>query len=328
MLALLLTLATGQDLANTPFEALTLRFDTRYDVIDWGDERHRLQNSALVAAQIDLFADVDLAIMAVTGDTFTSRWSTWRDLNGGEPERMSLSLRHLWLQRDFGPIGVQIGALSPVKGRVSTSGLEDLGWIDGARVVWTSPKGVQIEAVGGSLTDPDEPDLFIRDRRADYAELEISAPLPAYLEVEAAAVILQEGRYLKGELGWDPTWEGDRAISLRGELGVEVRTGGILAVLGARSDVGVLLTGRDAAADRLDVRVLYRHVDTDYGLYGALSEDFYQFGSELRVRADGDIDNKGRLSWNLRYIAPLSAELLPRFDAGLSVRLTLRREEA
>jgi len=99
MLALLLSLAHAQALDDTPLEALTLRFDTRYDVIDWGADAQRLQNSALVAAQVDLLADVDLAVMASTGSRFQSRWSTWHDLNGGEPERMALSLRQLYLER-------------------------------------------------------------------------------------------------------------------------------------------------------------------------------------------------------------------------------------
>ncbi|MFT6821463.1 MAG: hypothetical protein ACJATT_005293 [Myxococcota bacterium] len=323
---LLLSAALAQNLQNTPIEALTLRFDTRYDNIDGGRSRHRLQNSALVAAQVDLALGIDLAVMAVTGDRFQSRWSTWRDLNGDEPERMSLSLRQLYLERTFGDFRVQIGSLSPVKGRVSTSGLEDLGWIDGGRVVYGKPEAVQIEAVLGSLTDPDEPDVFIRRRQLDYAEIEVSVALPHNVEAEVAGHLLQDGRYVKAEVGWVFTSADDRSFSVRAEGGIELRQGAFLGIIGARSDMGVLLTGNTDYADRLDLRLTLRHVDADYGLFGALSEDFYQFGTEFRVRANGDIDSNGIVSWNVRAIAPLSVDLLPRFDAGLSIRLKLSRE--
>jgi len=323
---LLAGLAWGQDLSDTPVEALTLRFDTRYDVIDWGRDAHRLQNSALVAFQVDLVAGLDLAGMASTGPRFTSRWSTWHDLKGGEPQRMALSLRQLYLQRWLGPVRIQAGSLPPVKGQVSTSGLEDLGWIDGVRVELHRPSGFVIEAVGGALTDVDEPDLFIRRRRLDYAELEVGHPLPAGLSMEAATHLLDDGVYVKAELGFERFDDVGRGVELRAESGVEARGGGVLAVVGGRTDLGAWMGGSGRFRGRVELSGLCRHVSASYGLFGALSEDFYQFGTECRARLDADLDRQGRLGLSLRYIGPVSQGLAARFDASLTARLRLRRD--
>ena len=328
MLLLLLSHALAVPLQDTPIQALTLRFDTRYDVIDWGADENRLQNSALVAFQVDLFAGVDLAGMASTGPRFQSRWSTWRDLNGEEPERMALLPRQLYLERWFADdVRIQAGSVPPVKGDVSTSGLEDIGWIDGIRAELHRPSGFVIEGVGGSLTDVDEPDLFIRERRLDYAELETGHPLPAGFEWESAYHWIGGGHYLQAEAGWSGEAADGRAGELRIEGAIELATGATQAVVGGRTDLGVLITGNPTWEDRLELRAHCRWVDPDYGLFGTLAEDFYQFGTECRVRLDGDFDTAGRLGWNLRYIAPIGPGLAPRFDAVLSARLKLRRTE-
>lgn len=328
MLVLLALTALGQSLEDTPIEALTLRFDTRYDVIDWGRAEHRLQNSALVAFQVDLFAGIDLAGMASTGPRFTSRWSTWHDLRGDEPDRMALSLRQLYLERWFGDaVRLQAGALSPVKGDVSTSGLEDLGWIDGMRGEWHH-QGFVLELVGGSLTDTDEPDLFIRRRELDYAEIELGQDLPRGFEVEVAAHLLGVVPYAKSEVGWTGVDADGRQLTLRLEGGVNLDDGATTAIASLRTDLGVLITAREGWEERAALRALCRWVDPAYGELGALSEDFYQFGTECRVRVSGKLDERGILGWDLRYIAPVSEGLLPRFDAALTAKLKLNREDS
>ena len=326
MLLQLFLATTAVALEQTPLESVTLRADTRYDNIDWGDERDRLQNSALVAFTLDLFWDVDLAAMATTGDDFTSRWATYRDLQGGDPERMALSARQLYLQRWFGPVRLQAGSLAPVKGAASASGLEDLGWIDGVRGEVHAESGFVVEVVGGSLTDVDEPDLFIRERALDYGELELGTPLPLGFEAEAAAHHLGENTYAKTELGWSD--EAGRWPTWRVEGGVNLQQGAFLGV--AQTEVDVLFgpTGNESLKERIEFTGRCRLVQEEYGVFGALSEDFYQFGAECMTRLDGKIDNRRIVSWNVRYIAPMSPDLLPRFNIGLTTKLKLDRPES
>ena len=319
-----MALALGNPLDDGPVESLTLRFDSRYDRIDAGRQADRLQNSALVSFTTDLVAGVQLAGMAVTGDDFTSRWHTWYDLNGGDEARMALALRQLYLQRWFGPVRLQAGSLAPVKGSVSTTGLEDLGWIDGVRAEVHSDAGGVIEVVGGSLTDPDEPDLFLRQRRLDYGELEAGHPLSLGFEAEAAVHVLGEAVYPKAELSWRGT-ERLEALELRLEGAIEARSGATQAAAGVWTDVGRLVTDRAGWHGRFRPQATCRWVDPDYGVFGSLSEDFYQFGGECRLRARGRIDPKGYLSWDVRYIAPVTADLVPRFDVRLTLKLALER---
>ena len=327
MVALLVALAMGRPLEGGPVESLTLRFDSRYDRIDGGRQAHRLQNSALVSFTTDLVGGVQLAGMAVTGDDFTSRWHTWYDLRDGDTERMALALRQLYLQRWFGPIRVQAGSLAPVKGSVSTTGLEDLGWIDGVRVEAHGSKGSVVEVVAGALTDPDEPDLFLRQRRLDYGELEVGQQLPGGLGAEVAVHVLGEAVYPRAELSW--SGEGRLAAVLaRVEGAVEAIGGGTQGAAGVWMDVGQLATEREVWHRRLRTQASCRWVDPAYGTFGALSEDFYQFGGECRVRARGEVDPGGYLAWDVRYIAPVTADLVPRFDVGLTLKLSLERGAA
>jgi hypothetical protein len=66
-------------------------------------------------------------------------------------------------------------------------------------------------------------------------------------------------------------------------------------------------------------------VDPGFGVFGALAEDFYQFGGECRLRARGRVDPNEYLSWDLRYIAPVTPDLVPRVDVGLTLKLALER---
>ena len=324
MLPLLLTAALAQDAERDGvIDALTLRFDSRYDNIDGGRERERLQNSALVAFRVDTVAGVDLAGMASTGDDFTSRWSTWRDLRGGEPERMALSLRQLYVQRWFGAVRAQAGSLSPVKGAVSTSGLEDLGWIDGVRLEGHHPSGVTVEGVAGSLTDIEEPDLFLRRRALDYGEVELDVALPSGFEVQSAYHQLGGLPYLKAELGWRHEDPLGTIAALRWEAGLQLADARPLVLVQARVDPAGLLPIDERLRDWVALRGMVRRVDPDYGPFGALSEDFYQFGTELHARLDGDLEPNDRLGYSVRYITGLSGELLPRLDIALTARLRL-----
>lgn len=155
-----------------PLRHATLRFDSRYDRIHAPDGAHCLQNSALVGAEIETLLDTDLVVMAVTGDDYTSRWSSYHGLSDSDQtDPMALSLRQLYLERWLGPARVQAGSLAPIKGAASTSGLEDLGWIDGLRAQAEVASGLVLEGVGGSLADLDTPDLFLRQRSLNYGEL-------------------------------------------------------------------------------------------------------------------------------------------------------------
>lgn len=309
-----------------PLKHATLRFDSRYDRIHEVGGAHRLQNSALVGAEVETLAQVDLVVMAVTGEDYTSRWSSYRDLSGqGQIDSMALSLRQLYLERHFGPARVQAGSLAPVKGAASTSGLEDLGWIDGLRAQAEVVEGLVVEGVGGSLADLDTPDLFVRQRRLNYGELEATWEPAAGWELESAGVVIDQARVLRGEVGWSAPREWTAPLELRGEVGGNLATRGTQLVARLETDLLEWVLDHPQAVGRMRLRTHLRHVDPRYGRLGALSEDFYQYGTELMARLDGRIDRHGVVSWTVRRIEALTPGNAPRTDAGLTVRLDVAR---
>ncbi len=77
---------------------------------------------------------------------------------------------------------------------------------------------------------------------------------------------------------------------MRAEFGANVRNGATQAVVGTWSDLLFALSGRDALAGRLEVEARIRWVDPEFGRFGALSEDFYQFGAQATLRLDGALE--------------------------------------
>ncbi len=146
-------------------------------------------------------------------------------------------------------------------------------------------------------------------------------------ELESAGVVLAQDRVLRGEVGWSAPEEWTAPLALRCELGGNLATRGTQLVARLETDLLQWVADHPQVVGRMRLRSHVRHVDPRYGRLGALSEDFYQPGTELMARLDGRIDQRGVVSWNVRRIEALTPGNAPRTDAGLTVRLDVARTD-
>lgn len=288
------------------------RFDLRYDRIESDPRRQRLQGAIRLGVVIDVRDLVDVRVDASTGTRYTSRWSTLHDFEGGSPGELPMFVRRLYLQRRWGNVRAQLGAIPPIKGVASSTGIEADGWIDGGRLEWSTGRTI-FELVVGGLHDLNTPNVFTREQHINYAELEITHSVSEGLIAEISTEHFSEDTFVRGEL----RWSGDRWLGGGFKAGVEG-----LTALERPTGIGGVTLGLSplAWADRgwdrwLSLRVWYAHIDRDMGRRGQLADDFIQVGNALSVFADGDITET--LGWFGRAVVSDS----PRYTAGLSLRL-------
>ncbi|MCA9547223.1 MAG: hypothetical protein KC613_22630 [Myxococcales bacterium] len=276
--------------------------------------KQRVQGAVRLGASLDVLGWFDLYGHVSTGATYTSRWSTLYDLEGGDPSEFPLYFRRLWVERRWGVTRVQLGAIPPIKGIASSTGIDADGWIDGARLEFDEG-GTSVEFVAGALRELDRPNVFNRDRSPNYYELELTQQISRALLVEASFEKLDDGDFLRGEVRvdldtWLPVRVGAEGIyDPRRETGI----GGVTLASDALAALG------DAWRDRLNLRIWYAYIAPDVGLRGAVADDFVQFGHALSLFAKGRLTDTGALGWFARGVWSKT----PRITAGLS--LSVRR---
>ena len=192
--------------AQTTLEDVQLRVETRYDNVDQGRVRDRLQGAIRLGLRANFNNVFDLVTFLTTGDKYTSRWSTFRNYAGAEiPDPLNLHLRQVYLQVLRDDFRIQAGAIPPVKNVVSPTGLEPVGWIDGARFEWFNASNGTVELVIGRLGSLDTPNAFARPLPfidpsiLNYFELEISQQVGTHFRIEASAEHFIEP-YIRGEI--------------------------------------------------------------------------------------------------------------------------------
>lgn len=299
-------------------EAVQLELGTRYDLVfQPGKERNRLQGHLRLRFTLDTVLGVKLKGFTSTGDKFTSKYGTFYNFNDPDarPE-FTIHFRQLYLERKFPWFAVQLGAVPPVKDRVSSTGLFSKGWIDGLRVNVPVPLGV-VEVVAGSLTDLDNPNLFSRDHEANYLEAEVSLKPLTWLGVEASVEHLAGETYARAEMRcWlDPLPR--RPLELAAEAVVNLENGAVDAGFTAAMDL--LVWAGSPHRDRLELTLMQTYVDPDIGRRGELTEDFYKHGHLTTVILSGVILKEHGLKWFQESL--LSDE--PRLKVGLSVSYSL-----
>lgn len=292
-------------------EAFSFRWDTRYDNVDLGAEKDRLQGSVRLGLTIDVWSWFDVVGFASTGDSYTSRWTTLYDfIEGGSGADFSVYFRRLYLQKAWDGGRVQLGAIPPIKNIASGTGLNASGWVDGGRLelYWRT---LTVEAVTGSIRDLDTPDLFSRGLTYNFAELETTWDIASNLTLEATAEWLADEIYLRAEGRVSP-WPG-HDLEIRGELIANVHRAVPAGDVALVFDPVQWATGEP---DRLVVQLHYRYLDPDIGLRGALVDDFFIYGHAATIEMEGHLLAEGAVHWFSRAIFAHQ----PRFLVGLGLR--------
>ncbi len=292
-----------------------LKLDARYDNSDGGD-LERIQGAVRAGLTVALYDAVDVAGFLCTGSKFSSRWNDLRNLSDpGEDKPFDISLRQLYLMKKFGRCRFQLGAIPPVKNLVSSTGLSDEGWIDGARFeIETGLNGV-LEFVAGSITDLEKPGVFSRDFDFNYAEIELSQRIAGSIIAEMSVEYFDDETYLRGELRTELQPFADRSVELAAEGMANLDDTGHAVGLGAEADLLHWLTGK--YKNRITLKLLYTYLHPEIGARGKLIEDFSTLGDSLSVQLHGNLYKRYGLKWFSKTIVAED----PRFYIGISSAL-------
>ena len=304
--------------AQTVLRDVDLRFDTRYDNIDNGRIEERLQGAIRLGLRVDFNGFMDLVAFMSTGNKFTSRWSTLRDYNGGQDaDPLAPRIRHVYLQKVYKHFRIQAGAIPPVKNVVSPTGLEPVGWIDGARFEWYNAESSAIELVIGrlgSLRTPNafaRPTPFLSPQKINYVELEASQQVTEQIRLEGSA------EYFK-----DPFLRGEIRLNTKSDIETIAEA---LVILDSRVfktgltvQFDVLKTLFDGQPDRLTLMVNHAYKDDAIGLRGQLADDFFTFGHSVTIKPAGTLSKLWGLRWAVEAIFAEQPDTLDPELASLS----------
>jgi len=287
--------------------------ETRYDNLDWGRERNRIQSALRVWTHVDLGKGLSARVLGSSGSRFQSRWSTATDF---EPPRerqyMEIFVRQMYLQYDHEKWRLQLGVIPPIKNAASSTGLEASGWLDGIRVTNEINDGFIAEFVVGGLNNLDEPNAFTRPRRLNYAEIELTKQWNDQIGAELSAEIVDRQAYSKMEFSYKKDNMLPRFVA---ELLLNASDETISIGLSAQQDLNRLISGRSNSG--VNVFLLYSYVDEKIGLRGTLADDFYAFGHAFKVELEGPLSRKSGLGWFARQVFMSPS----RSTAGIRVTL-------
>ena len=276
--------SAGSARAEVALPRPDLRVDLRYDVIDGGAVRDRLQTALRYRQRVELRDQWALVGFVSTGDDFASRWVTLADFRRGndDTDPFRPRLRQLFVEYRSEHLRAQAGVIPPVKAVISPTGLDPVGWIDGARLEWFNAPDGTVEMVVGRLGEVDEPDLFARRTvwtepdRANYLEIESSQQIVPWLRIETSLEVLHDV-YLRGEIRWTPNpW-----FELFTEALHNTATGAVN--YGTTVVVDPLAHLLPHAAERTEVALNHSYIGRDIGLRGELADDFFTYGHSVTL---------------------------------------------
>ena len=306
-----------------------VRVDARYDTIEGGTVRERLQGALRVEQRSTFFDTVDLVLFVATGDAFSSRWVTLHDFRPGEDavDPFRPHLRQVYLQVRRPRFRLQLGAIPPVKAVISPTGLDPAGWIDGARFEWYNAPGGTVEFVAGRLGSIETPSVFARPfplarpARVNYGEVEVSQHVRPWLRLEGSVEYLHDP-YVRSEVRWIPS----ETEELFAEVLYNLDTGTVNYGTTLSAAPFSALLGGNGMHTTLELRHAFK--GEEIGLRGVLSDDFVTFGhsitATLTVHLARTLGLRGRVEGLLAEWPdpePRRGDVYTRLKVGIGWRL-------
>lgn len=289
--------------------------DGRYDRIDNTDEnlQSRLQDRIRMGFTFDAFGKFELVGLAETGPAYGNAWGMIHDFNDETNTEQKLYFRRLYIEKSFKNTTIQAGSLEGIDS-IGIANTPSSGWIDGISAKIKSGNA-DIKVVVGSLYDSNNPDVFSRKRKLNFAEIEISKKLFEELLVEAGYERFEDD-FLKGKMTLDLSKLGAPMVKLFANVLYDIQENVSNYDIGASIDVLEIFNSSYKNYLKLDVFV--SHLDPGMNFRNSLYTAYFQDGTNLVVRLSGKIDKKGRFKWSLRNMYGKNGN---RFDAGISIRL-------
>ena len=264
-------------LAANPFQAQT-ELSLRYDIADNRDGRwqYRLR----FRPQLQFNEQLSLNAFIVTGDSYSSNYNTLDN-----DSSHNFNFRHLFLRVDdrFGK--TEFGVIPPYKGRVSSTGLSQDGWVVGLRRTFISNEGNILEFVAGELSQIDDPKPFKGINNLNYLEMEYSAFIGDRFSYEIAGERVLSKNYLRGELRYDITQQ----MTLANELVVSNGDDAYKYVLKIEGDTEHPLLD--------DYALYYTYAGNNFGQRAELTEDFIEYGHGVTLELENAITDRVTTFW-------------------------------
>ena len=252
---------------------LSLRFD------DTSDRSSRTQYRLRLQPRYMLDDNWSFHGFIATGDDFDSAYNTIDDNDD------HVYLRRLFARYSDGDNKIEIGAIPPYKGRVSSTGLSKEGWIRGVRVVRGLRTGA-FEVVLGDLEDLRASRALTSPFDLTYVEVEYSAQINDTWSFEIGGEEILEDRFVRSEIRY--ATQNDAAFAA--ELIHNTDAGASKFVLSALKEFS-------AGATSAEWFTYYTYTSSEFGPRAELSEDFLEVGHALATKLEGGFTRFQQLGW-------------------------------
>lgn len=214
-----------------------------------------------------------------TGNDFGSAYNTIDD-NDDE-----INVRHLFVRLEDAWGKLEAGVIPPYKGRVSSTGLSEEGWLQGLRGVLNLRSG-RLELVFGQLDDLRASRAISLPDDVDYFELEFSGRLTDTWSYEAASDYMLDDAFVRGEFRFSPS----SSEAYAAEVIANVSEGGVKVVLSAERTLRFGDT-------EIDWFSYYAYAGERFGARAELTEDFLEFGHAIATEFSNSFAGSERLEW-------------------------------
>ena len=252
----------------------------RYDDTSTSDERAQYRFRARTGYALE--QGISLHAFVATGTEFSSAYNTIDDNDD------AIHVRRLFVRFENERGKVEVGTIPTYKGRVSSTGLSENGWLKGLRGVLQRKSG-KLELVLGELEDPRAQNALSLAEELNYVELEYSARLTERWSYEFGFEHMLDDDFLRAEL---------RHVSNDGAAW------SVEAVHNASASAVKFVVSMERrvriGARPLDWYIYYAYAEPRFGSRAELTEDFLDFGHALANEVSGSIGNHDRLSWFLK----------------------------
>lgn len=274
MLAVVGVVATSAARAEFELDGdVSLRYD---DTSQSGD---RTQYRVRAKAGYAFDDTISLHTFIATGADFSSAYNTVDD-NDDEIHVRRLYLR---LENDRGKL--ELGTIPTYKGRVSSTGLSENGWLKGLRGVLRRGSA-EWEIVLGELSDPLARDALSPADELNFVEFEYSASLTEAWSYELSFEHMLDDEFLRAELRYESAANAIYSVEAIHNAGASA--GKFVAGMERTFNIGDL---------PVDWYIYYAYVETGFGPRAELTEDFLDFGHAVANEFSSAIADSDRLSW-------------------------------
>ncbi|MBX9766375.1 MAG: hypothetical protein K2X47_03810 [Bdellovibrionales bacterium] len=266
---------------------------------------NRIQHSIVLGLTLHANKQWQVSVLGQTGPTYGRRYSTTYDFNADKslPFGSDIYLKQFFAQRTLGEkSAVQFGILGTNQKIAATTqlglpyGIGSNGWIEGARVN-TKAQKFDVSLTAGSIRDIDQPNPFVRSRRLNYIEMQISGDLLRSLAFESSAGRLDHNSFVRLALHEKLSLAGKPILDLFGEAlhdATADRTSYSMKVAkDALQWAGQSLKG----FLEVELQRSYNPKANQWGLRGRLVNDWYPDGHTNTIALRGKLNASGTWTW-------------------------------